>query len=131
VKILSTVLVRTPDGRGFRGATVRFQRFKYDKKTGQTQPLDNKLATIDFTYNNDIKFDDQDRVINPLGFQVSSYRVDNDAASLPVAETPVPAGGAAAAPAQSANPPFESMPANGQPAPTQSPAVEQNGATSQ
>lgn len=132
VKILSTVLVRSPDGQGFRGATVRFQRFRYDKKTGQTQPLDNKLATIDYSYNKNLKFEDQDRVINPLGFQVTSYRVDNDAASLPPAETPVPAAGAAAAaPGQVAYPPVESTPANGQPAPTQPSTTEQNGATSQ
>ncbi|WCE04608.1 type IV secretion system protein [Pseudoxanthomonas sp. JBR18] len=118
VKILSTVLVRTPDGRGYRGATVRFQRFQYDKKNGMTQPLDNKLATIDYEYNPGLKFEDQDRVINPMGFQVTSYRLDDDAASLPPAETLVePAQGGASAPAVSE--------------PPELPPVDQNGASPQ
>jgi type IV secretion system protein VirB8 len=133
VKILSTVLVRTADGKGFRGATVRFQRFQYDKKNGSTQPLDNKLATIDYTYNNNLKFDDQDRVINPLGFQVTSYRLDDDAATLPVAETRVSAGNTAApvAPApdqaQQVAPVVPEPPSISSP----SPSIEPNGATSQ
>lgn len=131
VKVLSTVLVRTPDGRGFRGATVRFQRFRYEKKSGMTQPMDNKLATIDYEYNNNIKFEDQDRVINPLGFQVKSYRVDDDAASLPKAETMMPATTPAtdAAVPTSAQPP--SAPQVDPAAPPELPPVEQNGATSQ
>ncbi|MGC4012266.1 MAG: type IV secretion system protein, partial [Pseudomonas sp.] len=73
VRLLSTVLVRSGKGE-FRGATVRFQRFIYDKKSGATQPLDNKLATLEFEHRHDLKFDDRDRDLNPLGFQVVSYR---------------------------------------------------------
>lgn len=133
VKILSTVLVRTADGKGFRGATVRFQRFQYDKKNGSTQPLDNKLATIDYEYNSNLKFDDQDRVINPLGFQVTSYRLDDDAASLPIAEMPAAASNAAAPVAPVSNQSPQAAPMVPEPpsmSPT-SPSIEQNGATSQ
>lgn len=135
VKILSTVLVRTPDGRGFRGATVRFQRFQYDKKNGMTQPLDNKLATIDYEYNNNLKFEDQDRVMNPLGFQVTSYRLDADAASLPPPETIVAPEATSAAAGQA--PPASEPPAAAPMVPEppsmtpSTPSIEQNGATSQ
>lgn len=91
VKILSIVMMKAANGRDYHGATVRFQRVLFDKKSGVTRPLDNKLATIEYEYNRDLRLDDQDRVINPLGFQVTNYRVDNDFSSLPPAETPPPA----------------------------------------
>jgi len=135
VKILSTVLVRTPDGRGFRGATVRFQRFQYDKKSGMTQPLDNKLATIDYEYNNNLKFEDQDRVINPLGFQVTSYRLDADAASLPPAEAivaPEAVGDATGRPQPASESPAAAPLVPEPPSITPSnPSIEQNGAIPQ
>lgn len=87
VRILSTVLSRRPDG-GFNGATVRFQRSLFDKSSGATRVLDSKIATLAFTYTRNLKLDDVDRVQNPLGFQVTSYRVDNDVAALPPAEFP-------------------------------------------
>ena len=31
-----------------------------------------------FTYKNNLKMDDRYRIENPLGFQVTGYRVDND-----------------------------------------------------
>lgn len=135
VRILSTVLIKTKDGLGYRGATVRFQRFKYDKKNGQTTPLDSQLATIDYEYNRDLKFEDQDRVINPLGFQVTSYRLDADASSLPAAETIMPPAAAPAAPAA----PAEAAPAAQPMAPPEMPPATppftqpsvQNGATLQ
>ncbi len=98
VRILSTVLSRKPGG-GYSGATVRFQRSLFDKSSGGTRLLDNKLATLEFEYNRNLKLDDADRVQNPLGFQVKSYRVDNDAAALPPAENPVAPSPAAASPA--------------------------------
>lgn len=88
VRILSAVLSRRPDG-GFSGATVRFQRSLFDKSSGATRVLDSKIATLAFTYTRNLKLDDADRVQNPLGFQVTSYRVDNDVAALPPAEFPV------------------------------------------
>ena len=88
VRILSIVFmgggVDTPPD----GATVRFQRSVYDKGSGVTQPLDSKIATLGFTYKPGLKMDEQDRIENPLGFQVTSYRVDNDYAAMPPLERP-------------------------------------------
>jgi type IV secretion system protein VirB8 len=89
VKILSIVLIGGDQGQAPKGATVRFQRSVYNKQTGVTQPLDSKIATIEFTYKANLKMDDQYRIENPLGFQVTSYRVDNDYATAPPEEVPV------------------------------------------
>lgn len=82
VAILSIVLL---DGGGGtpQGATVRFQRSVYDKASGATRPLDSKIATLGFTYNPNLELDDKDRIENPLGFRVDSYRVDSDFAPSP------------------------------------------------
>ena len=89
VKILSLVLIGGGANATPKGATVRFQRSLYDKQTGATRPLDSKIATLEFTYKPNLKMDEQYRIENPLGFQVTSYRVDNDYASAAPEEVPV------------------------------------------
>jgi type IV secretion system protein VirB8 len=88
VKVLSIVLIPsdTP-GAPPAGATVRFQRSVYNKTTGASAPLDSKIATMSFVYKPNLKMDDQNRVENPLGFQVTAYRVDADYDTPPPAET--------------------------------------------
>lgn len=81
IKLLSIVLVGGSQGVTPKGATVRFQRNLYSKQTGATVPLDNKIATLEFTYKTNLEMDDQNRIENPLGFWVTGYRVDNDYAS--------------------------------------------------
>lgn len=83
VGILSIQLHEAADGAP-RGATVRFQRTLYDKTSGATRPLDSRIATLGFTYNLGLRMEEPDRIENPLGFQVTSYRVDADYAPLPV-----------------------------------------------
>lgn len=103
VKVLSIVLTggNPAVNKSPTGATVRFQRFIYSKQNGGTQYLDNKLATLAFTYKSNLKMGEQHRIENPLGFQVTSYRVDSDVSTAPapgdivVAEKPT---GAASAP---------------------------------
>jgi type IV secretion system protein VirB8 len=90
VKILSISLIGGENGQTPKGATVRFQRNVFDKVNGSTYPLDNKIATISFTYKPNLRMDDQNRIENPLGFQVTGYRVDNDYGSLPPAESTDP-----------------------------------------
>ena len=107
IKLLSIQLVGGGPGKTPRGATVRFQRSLYNKQNGATRPLDNKIATIAFTYKQNLEMDDQSRVENPLGFWVTSYRVDDDYATAPPPEVsvspattqPAPAMAAASAPA--------------------------------
>lgn len=122
VKILSIVLTGNPN-QPPTGATVRFQRSIYEKQTGVTRPLDSKLATIEFTYKPNLKMDEQDRIENPLGFQVTSYRVDNDYATAPPAEQDAPDDTPAAAQPSSESPegvlpgtPSPEAPAAGTPA---------------
>jgi type IV secretion system protein VirB8 len=81
VKLLSIVLIGGDHGVTPKGATVRFQRSLYDKQTGASHPMDNKIATMAFTYKTNLEMDDQSRIENPLGFWVTDYRVDNDYAS--------------------------------------------------
>ncbi|MBC7988099.1 MAG: type IV secretion system protein [Luteimonas sp.] len=71
------------------GATVRFQRSVYYKETGASEPLDSKIATLEFTYKSNLEMDEEDRIENPLGFRVTSYRVENDYAASPPLETQV------------------------------------------
>ena len=89
VKILSIVLLKAGADAVPKGATVRFQRSLFDKQTGASRPFDSKVATMEFIYKPNLKMDDQHRIENPLGFQVTSYRVDNDYASAPPIEARV------------------------------------------
>lgn len=86
IKLLSIVLTGGGPGMTPKGATVRFQRSLYDKRTGNTQLLDNKIATMSFTYKANLDMDDQSRIQNPLGFWVTEYRVDDDYSSAPPPE---------------------------------------------
>jgi type IV secretion system protein VirB8 len=90
VNILSIQLDQRGQGENARkSATVRFQRSVYNKKNGATEPLDNKIARLEFTYKPNLAMADKDRYLNPLGFQVTEYTIDNDFAGSPPAEVPV------------------------------------------
>ena len=67
-------------------ASVRIQRVLFEKATGEIQLLDSKIITMEFSYNPNLKMTDEGRVLNPLGFQVTSYRADNDFSEAPPAE---------------------------------------------
>lgn len=97
-RILSIVLIGSGEGRRPSGATVRFHRSLYDKSNGRLEPIDARIATLEFSYNADLRLSDEDRLLNPLGFRVTNYRVDNDFAAAPVPEREFPKPRAAAAP---------------------------------
>ncbi len=78
VRILSITFIGRAEGGAPKGATVRFQRMLYDKSSRSERPLDSRIATLEFTYNLNLKLDEPDRVENPLGFQVRHYQVDSD-----------------------------------------------------
>ena len=86
--ISSLSLIGGGEGLPPQGATVRFQRSVYDKHSGSSQPLDSKIATLTFTYKSNLKMSEQQRIENPLGFQVTDYRVDTDFAPVPPAVSP-------------------------------------------
>lgn len=81
VKVLSITPISGAQGQ--TGATVRFQRTLLEKSSGRTQPMDNRIATIEFTYKANLAIEESDRIRNPLGFQVTQYRVDTDFSSTP------------------------------------------------
>ena len=83
VSILSIQLLNGGGDATPRGATVRFQRDVYDAASGTSRPLDNRIATLGFAYKSNLSMDEKDRIENPLGFQVTNYRVDNDYAPDP------------------------------------------------
>lgn len=90
VKILSITLIGGSASQAPKGATVRFQRSLYNKQTGVSQLLDSKIANLEFTYKPNLKMDEQARIENPLGFRVTSYRVDNDYATTAPDEVRAP-----------------------------------------
>ncbi|GAA5096058.1 type IV secrection system protein TrwG [Bartonella acomydis] len=69
-----TVKVRSiqPNGRG--QATVRFTTQQHDS-TGSVGAKQHQIATIGYTYVG-APMKSSDRLLNPLGFQVTSYRTD-------------------------------------------------------
>lgn len=92
VKILSIQLHDAVDTSAKpKAATVRFQRSLYDKASGNSEPLDSKIASVEYVYKSNLKMDEPNRMLNPLGFQVTSYRVDNDYAASPPIENEIPA----------------------------------------
>lgn len=78
IRILSISLIPGDPGRPPSGATVRFQRVLFNKQNGSSQVMDGKIATLRFIYDPNVRLDERDRLLNPLGFFVTDYRVDND-----------------------------------------------------
>src|SRR5690606_11650383 len=102
IRILSISLIRGAQGRPPRGATVRFQRSLFNKLEGSSQVMDGKIATMEFIYDPELKFDERDRLLNPLGFLVTDYRVDNDYGVPPAPEPAFPRPREVAAPSPQA-----------------------------
>lgn len=89
VVIISITLLdstRNTEGPGTGGgdATVRFQRLLVDKSSGVSSVLDTRVANLRYNYRKNLALDEQQRFANPLGFQVTSYRVDTELVSIPV-----------------------------------------------
>lgn len=82
------IISLTPNQEGWfdkqGSATVRFQRVLVDKANGSPTVLDTRVATVIYTYNEELPLTDQQRISNPLGFQVVDYRVVSEMAALPV-----------------------------------------------
>lgn len=78
----------TPSGEGWFGkvgsARVRFQRVQVNRTNGGTQILDTRQATILYTYDEELPLSEEQRFDNPLGFQVTEYRVERELIGMPV-----------------------------------------------
>ncbi len=92
------------------GATVRFQRSLFNKREGTTTyDGEGQIASLTYRFNSNLKLSDEDSVVNPLGFQVSSYRLDTDYSVATAPDGPLPFANqlnaqATASAAQSAQP---------------------------
>lgn len=89
VEIASITLLdstRDTDGPGTGGgdATVRFHRLLVEKSSGTSRVLDTRIANLRYNYNKNLALDEKQRFDNPLGFQVTSYRVDTELVSMPL-----------------------------------------------
>jgi len=76
IEIVSVVLGQAAE---LATATARIKILTYDKSNAQKLPVEkNKVITLTFKYTPEIKMNEFQRLNNPLGFQVISYRVDNE-----------------------------------------------------
>jgi type IV secretion system protein VirB8 len=89
VQVTSVILNGLDEERGAipTGATVRFEKWKFDKGTGKSEFLSSHVATMSFEYKAQLKMSDKLRLRNPLGFQVTAFRVD-DEINKPVFKAP-------------------------------------------
>jgi len=78
VRVRITNVVPIRDRGGIVGATVRFQRNLFDRASGKTSFVDNRIATMSFRYSANLDLSESLRWLNPLGFQVTDYRSDLD-----------------------------------------------------
>lgn len=73
-KIVCAIESVVPNGNGI--ATVRFTKRLLDTYSNQEEARNSWRATIGYEYNPTYSMDESQRLINPLGFTVTSWRVD-------------------------------------------------------
>ena len=87
-RIITEIQSVVPNGNGI--ATVRFIKKTIDNQTGEeSQSL--WTATIGYEYHPEFKVKEENRLVNPFGFKVTSYRVDAEMMDTPTTTTPAPA----------------------------------------
>lgn len=74
-KILSVVL---GESAGTKTATIRIELTKKDVKTGSSYRPTIKVVTLSYDYFPKEIETEEERLLNPLGFKVLTYRVDNE-----------------------------------------------------
>jgi type IV secretion system protein VirB8 len=60
------------------GATVRFEKWRFDKSNGNSEYLSSHVGTLNYEFKTHLKMNSNLRLRNPLGFQVTAYRVDDE-----------------------------------------------------
>jgi type IV secretion system protein VirB8 len=75
--VIKSIILTNPDRSGaYTGATVNFDRIVYERATGTRVSGESYIATLSFKFSNALKMSEELRLQNPLGFQVTSYRLD-------------------------------------------------------
>ena len=102
IRILSIVLQGGSQEKPPSAATVRFERWVFNRVSGQSKFLDTRIASLKIGYDRNLQMAEEGRYLNPLGFRVYAYRTDPDSfgeatsAQPPAAAVTPGAGGAAA-----------------------------------
>lgn len=96
VKILNIVLSGQENGKAPNTANVRFERWQFNRATGEGKYIDTQVATLKIGYDKNLQMNEEGRLENPLGFRVYGYRVDPDSFGAatnvpPPVQTPEPA----------------------------------------
>jgi type IV secretion system protein VirB8 len=80
---IKSIVLTAPDPKTgqYSGAQVTFDRITYEKATGSRLRGESFVATIAFSYKNNLRMSEELRLQNPLGFQVTNYRLDPDLSS--------------------------------------------------
>lgn len=80
VKVNSIVFHGLDEEKNIRpsGATVRFERWRFDKSSGKSEYLSSHVGTLNYQFKNNLRMSDNLRLRNPLGFQVTAYKVDDE-----------------------------------------------------
>lgn len=65
------------DSAGMKVATVRFKEETIDLSS-KTSTMTSKIATLSYDYSPDEPVNEQERLENPLGFKVLTYRIDTE-----------------------------------------------------
>lgn len=80
---VKSIVLTAPDAKTgqYSGAQVTFDRITYEKASGSRLKGESFVATIAFTYKNNLRMSEELRLQNPLGFQVTNYRLDPDLSS--------------------------------------------------
>ena len=95
IKILSIVLSGQEGGKAPNTANVRFERWQFNRATGESNYLGTQIATLKIGYDKNLQMNEEGRLENPLGFRVYGYRVDPDsfgaATNVPPAQAVTPA----------------------------------------
>ncbi|GAA6140859.1 type IV secretion system protein [Hydrogenophaga sp. 5NK40-0174] len=60
------------------GATVRFEKWQFDKRSGVSKYMSSHVATMHYEYKTNLRMNENLRLRNPLGFQVTTYKVDDE-----------------------------------------------------
>jgi type IV secretion system protein VirB8 len=81
IRIKSLVLSSKNAAGQYTIATVRFDKFLINRSENRIETGQSLIATLTFQYQENLQFEEKYRVENPLGFQVTSYRVDPEYAS--------------------------------------------------
>ena len=73
---IKTITLSQDETRQYNGATVRFDIIIINKQDERIESGQAMIATVAFSYANNLKMTEELRFENPLGFRVFSYRVD-------------------------------------------------------